>query len=276
MIFTSSTMHLNINNAVPFLTFNALSEIPNVIHAFSTRMGGVSKGEFTSMNLSFGRGDDDDNVIENYKLLCAAVGVPFESLTASAQDHHTFVRKVTRKNCGVGITRPKDLTSVDALITDDPNVTLVTYFADCTPLMFVDTRKNAIGAAHAGWRGTVGKIGKLTCEKMAHEFGTDPRDLIVTVGPAIGKCCYEVDEPVADQFMTLTADSDKFVEEKGGGKYMIDLLEANTQIIMSAGVPRENIVKSDLCTRCCCDMIWSHRATAGKRGGMCALLSINK
>ena len=276
MIFNSSSMELNIKNAVPFLTFKELSRFPFVTHAFSTRMGGVSGGEFTSMNMSFGRGDPYENVIENYRRLCSAVGVSFLSLTASAQDHHTFVRRVTRENCGVGITRPKDIQSVDALITNDPYVTLVTYFADCTPLLFVDEKNKAVGAAHAGWRGTVGKIGMMTVEKMAQEFSTDPHDLVVTVGPAIGKCCYEVDEPVADEFLRLGLDSDKFVERKGGGKYMIDLLEANTQIVMEAGVPRENIIKSDICTRCSSDMIWSHRATGGKRGGMCALIGVKE
>ncbi|MBQ1389066.1 MAG: peptidoglycan editing factor PgeF [Clostridia bacterium] len=274
MIFNSDIMNLNINNAVPFLTFKVLDQIPFVTHAFSTRMGGVSTDEFTSMNMSFARGDKDENVIENYKRLCAAVGVSFESLTASAQDHHTFVRRVTAENCGVGITRPKDIQSVDALVTNEPGVTLVTYFADCTPLLFVDAKNKAIAAAHAGWRGTVGEIGRLTIEKMIGEFSTDPGDLIVTVGPAIGKCCYEVDEPVADEFRKLHLDSEKFIYEKDGGKYMIDLLEANTQIIMKTGVPRENITKSDICTRCSSDMVWSHRATGGKRGGMCALLAV--
>lgn len=275
MIFTSNTMKLNIKSALGFLTFDTLSELPYIKHAFSTRLGGVSTGEFNSLNMSFNRGDADENVTENYKRLCSAVGTEFESLTASAQDHHTYVRKVTSENRGVGIYKPRDTESVDGLITNEKGVTLVTYFADCTPLLFVDTKNKAIGAAHAGWRGTVGKIGKITVERMSDEFGTDPKDIIATVGPAINKCCYEVDEPVAEKFKALDGlDFSRFVFPKDSGKYMLDLIETNRQILISAGILPENITVSDVCTRCNHDLIWSHRATNGKRGGMCALLEL--
>ena len=267
-------MKLNIVDAVGYLTFDVLDEIPFVKHAFSSRMGGVSGGEFRSMNMSFGRGDPDENVTENYKRLCSAVGIGYETLVASAQDHKTFVRTVSAKDHGIGIYRPKDMQSVDGLITNDPGTTLVTYFADCTPLLFVDTKNKAIGASHAGWRGTVGRIGYETVKRMGEEFGTCPEDLIVTIGPAIGKCCYEVDDPVAHRVTELGLDTEKLLLPKGGGKYMLDLSETNKQIIMSAGVPESNITKSDVCTRCSSDLIWSHRATGGKRGGMCAMLSI--
>ena len=131
MNINSKVMTLN-NEDVPFLTYNRLSEIPFIRHAFSTRLGGVSEGEFKSMNLSFGRGDKDENVTENYKRICKAVGFDYESLAASAQVHETVVRRITAENRGVGIYKPKDMLSVDALITNDAEVTLVTYYADCT------------------------------------------------------------------------------------------------------------------------------------------------
>ena len=275
MIFTSSTMNLNIKDALAYLSFKSLDSLTCIKHAFSTRLGGVSKGEFNSMNMSFNRGDSEENVTENYKRLCSAVGIEFESLVASAQDHHTFVRRVTSEEKGIGIYKPRDLESVDALITNEKGVTLVTYFADCTPLLFVDTKRHAIGAAHAGWRGTVGRIGQKTVQKMTEEFGSDPSDIITTIGPTINKCCYEVDEPVALKFKELEGlDADKFVTPKPDGKYMIDLVEANRQILAAAGVPNENITSSDVCTRCNSDLVWSHRATCGKRGGMCALLEL--
>lgn len=267
-------MKLNISDALAYLTFDVLDDIPFVRHAFSSRLGGVSTGEFKSMNMSFGRGDSDENVIENYKRLCKAVGIKYETLTASAQDHHTFVRRVTPDERGIGIYRPKDMQSVDGLITNDPEVALVTYYADCTPLLFVDVKNKAIGSAHAGWRGTVGRIGEKVVQKMGEEFGTAPEELVVTVGPAIGKCCYEVDEPVAKQFYALGLESERFVFPKEGGKYMIDLLETNKRILMAAGVPETNITKSDVCTKCNADLVWSHRATGGRRGGMCAILSV--
>lgn len=274
MIFKSTSMHLNIKDALAYLTFDRLEEIPFLKHAFSTRLGGVSTGEFNSMNMSFNRGDSDENVTENYRRLCRAIGVEFNDLVASAQDHNTFVRRVTSNEKGIGIYRPKDLESVDALITNEKNVALVTYFADCTPLLFVDTKNKAIGAAHAGWRGTVGKIGAETVRRMGEEFGTAPKDIVATIGPAINKCCYEVDEPVAEKFRELGLDSERFVFPKGNDKYMIDLIETNRQILVSAGIPNENIILSDVCTRCSSDLIWSHRATGGKRGGMCSILEL--
>lgn len=275
MKFQSKTMSLNNADSVPYLTYDSLSEIKFINHAFSTRLGGVSKGEFSSMNLDFKRGDDPENVTENYKRLCRSAGFEYDSLTASSQDHHTFVRAVTRAECGTGIYKPRDIESVDALITNETGVTLVTYYADCTPLFFVDTKNRAVGLAHAGWRGTVGRIGEKVVEKMTALYGTDPADIFAAVGPAISVCCYEVDEPCAAQFLKLEGlDSGSFVFPKNGGKYMIDLLEANRQILAAAGVPKNQITVSDICTNCNSDLLWSHRATKGHRGAMAALLGM--
>ena len=271
----SKTMTLNNIESVPYLTYNSLKEIKFINHAFSTRLGGVSEGIFSSMNMAFNRGDNPDNVTENYRRLCSSAGFDFDTLVASAQDHHTFVRKVTSEDCGVGITKPRDIQSVDALITNEPYVTLVTYYADCTPLFFVDTAKRAIGLAHAGWRGTVGRIGEKVIEKMTDEFGTNPEDLVCAIGPAISKCCYEVDKGCADEFYKLEdLDFSKFIFPKENNKFMIDLLETNFQILVKSGVKPQNITKSDLCTRCNSDLLWSHRATNGQRGTMCAMMSI--
>lgn len=271
----SKTMTLKENKGVCFLKYNELKKIDFINHAFSTRIGGVSENEFTSMNLSFGRGDPDKNVTENYKIFCDAAGFDYESLVASAQDHNTFVRVVTKADKGVGIYKPRDIQSVDAVVTNEKGVTLVTYYADCTPLFFVDTKKKVIGLAHAGWRGTVGRIGEKVLKTMKENYGTNPQDVKVCIGPAISKCCYEVDSPVAERFLGLEGlDSSKFVFDKGEGKYMLDLLECNRQIVVSAGVNPENVVLSDLCTKCNSDLLWSHRATNGKRGTMSAFMCI--
>lgn len=273
--FKSNTMTLNNPDTVPYLTYNSLSEIKFINHAFSTRLGGVSEGIFKSMNLAFNRGDNPDSVTENYRRLCRSAGFDFDTLVASAQDHHTFVRRVTSDDCGIGITKPRDIESVDALITNEPNVTLVTYYADCTPLFFVDTKNKAIGLAHAGWRGTVGRIGQKVVEKMTAEFGTNPKDLVCAIGPAISKCCYEVDEGCADEFRQLDdLHTPRFIFPKENNKYMIDLLKANRQILIRAKVKPKNITVSDLCTRCNSDLLWSHRATKGERGTMCAFMEL--
>ena len=275
MKFESKTMTINNADSVPYLTYNSLSEIKFINHAFTTRLGGVSEGEFASMNMAFNRGDNPKRVTENYRRFCAGAGFDFNSLVASAQDHHTYVRAVTSADKGIGIYRPRDMESVDAIITNEPNVTLVTYYADCTPLFFVDTEKRAIGLAHAGWRGTVGRIGEKVIKKMTELYGTDPKDIKTAVGPAISVCCYEVDEPCAANFLALTdLPVERFVFSKGAGKYMLDLLEANRQILMAAGVPEENITLSDLCTNCNSELLWSHRATKGHRGTMSAMMCL--
>lgn len=274
MKFESNVMSLK-GEKTPYLTYNRLSEIPFINHAFSTRLGGVSEGIFDSMNLSFGRGDSDENVIRNYKLLSESAGFSFESLVASAQVHETVVRNVTAKDKGIGITKPRDMQSVDALITIDPEVTLVTYYADCTPIFFVDTKTRAIGLAHAGWRGTVGNIAGEVIKSMAREFGTDPSDVICAIGPNIGKCCYEVSEDCSQEFKKLfDFESSVYTAVEGTDKYMINLSLANKLLLIRAGVLPENIVISDLCTKCNSELLWSHRATGGKRGTMCAMMQI--
>lgn len=275
MYIKSKTMKLNNADGVPYLTYNSLSEIKFINHAFTTRLGGVSEGEFTSMNMAFNRGDKVENVTENYKRFCRSAGFEYESLVASAQDHNTFVRAVTSADKGVGIYKPRDLQSVDALITNEKGVTLVTYYADCTPLFFVDTKNKAIGLAHAGWRGTVGRIGEKVIKKMGGMYGTDPADIKAAIGPAISVCCYEVDKPCADNFLALDdLDTSRFVFPKEDGKFMIDLLETNRQILVKSGVKSENITISDLCTNCNSELLWSHRATKGHRGTMSAFMCI--
>lgn len=274
--FESEIMNLNVKADVPFLTYKRLEDIRFINHAFSTRLGGVSTGEFTSMNLAFNRGDNPESVTENYQRLCSAAGFDFNTLVASAQDHNTVVRKVTAEDCGIGITRPRDLQSVDALVTDKPGVTLVTYYADCTPVYFVDTEKRVIALAHAGWRGTVSKICKKVIDTMVNDYGSNPRNIICCVGPAIAQCCYEIDQSCYNEFAKLgELDLEKIMTARGNGKYMANLTETNKQILMLSGVPEENITISDVCTKCNSELLWSHRATNGKRGTMCAFMCIN-
>lgn len=227
------------------------------------------------MNLAFNRGDNPDNVTENYKRLCNAVGLNFDTLVASAQDHHTYVRKVSSNECGIGITKPRDIESVDALITNQPNVTLVTYYADCTPIFFVDINEKVIALAHAGWRGTVGKICKKVIDIMVNDYGSNTKSIICCVGPAISKCCYEIDKVCYNEFAKVSGlDLNKIMTSKGNGKYMADLLETNKQILIASGINENNIIISDVCTMCNSDLLWSHRATNGHRGTMSAFMCL--
>jgi polyphenol oxidase len=274
MIFHEKQVTLNKKNGVAFLTFPVLEQLPFLRHAFSTRIGGVSFNEFSSLNLAFGRGDTDENVLENYRRICTAAGFDVDSMVSSAQVHGTVVRRVGRENCGEGFTKPK-VAGVDGLITNEPNVTLVTHYADCVPLYFVDPVKKAIGLAHAGWRGTAARIGAEMVHKMAQEFGSQPKDLICVIGPSIGPCCFEVDTPVYEIFAQMQDLLPmEWIQADGGGKYHIDLWEANRRILQKCGVPQENITISALCTQCNPELLFSHRASGGKRGGLSAFLAI--
>ena len=275
MVFKSKNTDLNFVDGVGFLTFPSLSELKFVNHAFSTRIGGISTGEYKSMNLNFKRGDLPDNVTENYKIFCKAAGFDFNTLVSSSQDHNINVRCVTKADCGIGIYREHDMPSVDALVTNEPGVTLVTHYADCTPLLFADPEKKVIALAHAGWRGTVEKIGEATVDVMTEQYGCDPTDIIAVVGPAIGACCYEVDTPVFERFASLTELKPAyFTKSLGHGKYLVDLKETNRRMLLEAGLLSINITISDVCTKCNSGLLFSHRASGGKRGGLIAMMCI--
>ena len=226
------------------------------------------------MNLSFTRGDEESAVRENYRRLSAAMGFSMEDIVTSDQTHTTNVRVVTEEDRGTGIFKPS-FSDVDGLITDRSGVALVTQYADCTPLLFCDPVKKVIASSHAGWRGTVKEIGKLTVEKMTGEFGCEPENIIAAIGPCIGKCCYEVDDPVISEFRKLTyLPLDSFIFPKDNGKYMLDLAEANRLILISSGISPDNIDVTDICTCCNADVLHSHRATAGKRGNLAAVIEL--
>lgn len=260
-------------NGVGLLKFKALAGDSVIKHAFSTRIGGVSRDQFAAMNLGFGRGDSESNVRKNYALFAQALGVEKASLVTGAQDHHINIRVVTEADAGKGIEKPYDMQSIDGLCTDNPGVTLVIYCADCVPLYFIDTKRHAIGLAHAGWKGTAAGMANAMAEKMQVAFGSKPENLTVAIGPSICKDCFEVDEPVAKIFQKLP-NSDKFVEDKKNGKYHVDLWECNRQYLLAAGVPEGNIIIGGVCSMCNSDLVFSHRMTKGNRGSNAAMLCL--
>lgn len=274
MEYKSESMNLVIRDATAYLTFKRLQEYQFVTHAFSTRLGGVSEEPFKSMNLSYKRGDLQENVNKNYEIFCNAVGVDTDSLVVPSLVHGDSVGVVKRENRGSGIRRKSDFADTDALITNQAGVTVVTSHADCVPIFMLDPNKRAVGTVHAGWRGTVKKIALKTVEKFKSEFGSNAKDIICCLGPAINRCCFEVDSEVARQFQTCNfADATKIIFSEGG-KVFVDLLEANKQTLMEVGVLERNIVLSDICTSCNKDMLFSHRVMGEKRGAMLALIGI--
>ena len=263
---------------VPFFTYEHLENTGMVVHGFSTRMGGVSAGDCATMNLSFERGDLEDAVRTNYELLGAAMGFRTDSLVFSKQTHTTNVRVVTEEDRGKGFVRERDYTDVDGLITNVPGLTLATFYADCVPLFFVDPVHKAIGLSHSGWKGTVGKIGKVTVEKMTEQYGTDPKDVLAAIGPSICQSCYEVSEDVIVQFREAFKEefwTDLFYA-KENGKYQLNLWRSNELIFEEAGILKGNYSTTNICTCCNPGYLFSHRASHGKRGNLGAFLQIKE
>lgn len=266
----------NRRDDVVFLTFPSIEAQENIVHGFSTRLGGVSEGEFAQMNLSFSRGDDPERVTENYRRISAAIGFDDRSLVCSDQTHTVNVRAVTKEDCGKGYTRPKDYTDVDGLVTDVPGVVLATFYADCVPLFFVDPVRRAAGLSHSGWRGTVGNIAQATVRAMTERYGTNPKDIIAAVGPSICQDCYEVSDDVIVQFREAYPEKiwDSLFYQKENGKYQLNLWEACRQNMIRAGIPEENIAVTDVCTCCNPNLLFSHRASGGRRGNLAAFLGV--
>lgn len=267
---------------IPYYAFPKLEKISYVKHAFSTREGGVSEGIFRSMNFGFLRGDKPESVRENYHRYACLFGVSENRIVLSHQTHTTNVRVVTEEDAGKGLTRERDYTDVDGLITNVPKLVLGIFAADCVPLLFIDPVHHAIGASHSGWRGTVSRMGAVTLQKMKETYGTDPKDVIAAIGPSICKKCYEVSEDVAERFIKeFYKDSSEIVHDDGINaagehKYHLDLWEANRRVLLDAGVRPENISVTDLCTNCHPDIFFSHRFTKGQRGNNGAFIMLTE
>lgn len=282
---------------IEYLTFPSLENTGLVEHLFSTRTGGVSKGIFATMNLSLSRGDSENDVLENYKRMGKVLGCDVKHMVASHQTHTTNIRRVTSDDIGKGILLSRDYEDIDGLITNEKGIALVTYYADCVPLYFVDKQHQAIGLAHSGWKGTVGQMGACMVKAMKEQFGSQPEQLFAAIGPSICQECYEVSEDVAEAFRELL-DSDVakealseikengcynrkdgknrevIVPGKEKGKYQLDLWLANLVILRCAGIPLHQIEVTDVCTCHNPEYLFSHRASEGKRGNLAAFLML--
>lgn len=283
------------NKEMAYFTFSGLERTGIVEHFFSTRYGGVSSDYLYSLNFSYSQGDSAENVDENFRRAAAHLHMTSSDIVCSQQTHTTNVRKVTVDDKGKGVTRGRDYEDIDGLITNERGIILGTFFADCVPLFIVDTKNKAIGLSHSGWRGTVGKMGKVTLDKMRQEYGTEPEHVTVAIAPSICQNCYEVSEDVALAFRNAFVKDDAKAEEylrrycvsytqqdldncllyqKENGKYQLNLWYANFRVFRDAGVPDENIEVTDVCTCCNPDVLFSHRATMGKRGNLGAFFML--
>lgn len=266
-------------HVVPVIGFETYRNYTWLTHGFSTRYGGVSDGIYKSMNLSFSQGDDERRVLKNHCIMAKTMGVELADMVYSHQTHTTNVLRVTREHAGMGFTVTRNFHDVDGFVTDVPGLMLVTAYADCVPLYFADTRLHVIGLSHSGWRGTVNNMAQATVDKMSYEFGSRPCDIAAFIGPSICASCYEVGDDVARNFRDrYGAESEKILTKKEAAsedKYYLNLHAANRINMLNAGISPQNIHMTDICTCCNPELLFSHRASKGKRGGLCGYMMIN-
>ena len=247
-----------------YLTAEGIS----VPHCFTTRFGGVSTGIFDSLNIAIKEGESEENVRRNVEILAENLGFDTKNLVTTRQTHSDIVRVVTKKD-HIDIFH-RDYPECDCLVTNDPGTALMIYTADCTPLLFHDPVTGAVGAAHAGWKGTVKAIGAKTVAAMVENFGCDPANIRAAIGPNIGFCHFETDADVPEALMSAFGPEVEAYIRRSGEKYYVNLKEINALILRRAGVKHIDI--SDSCTVCEHTRFWSHRYTKGQRGSQGAII----
>jgi purine-nucleoside/S-methyl-5'-thioadenosine phosphorylase / adenosine deaminase len=236
--------------SLDLFTFDNLSRVPGIAHAITTRQGGVSEGRCESLNVSYSVGDATEKVDENLRRAAEGIGSRREDLFAAYQVHGRAVTVVESDS----EPRPR----CDVLITASPSKTLMLRYADCTPVLLADPRRKVIAAVHAGWRGSAVRAASAAVEALADAFGSNPKELLAGIGPAIGPCCYTVGADVVDAF----ADRPHLFSQ---GR--LDLWEANQEALVEAGVPTDQIEVARICTQCNAERFFSHRANGGQPAG---------
>lgn len=262
---------LNRKNSVSYYTITSFEETGLVKHGFSTREGGVSDGCYSSMNFRFHCDDTRENVLKNFEIMADTLGMDYNKLVLSKQVHEDVIHTVTEDDFGNGIVRENKFESVDALITDKKGIPMVTLFADCVPLFFLDKKLGVAALAHSGWKGTVKRIGQKTIEKMKRDYGSCAEDILTAIGPSIQECHFEVGDEVAEIFIK------EFGEDtavKYGEKYHVNMQKAIEKQFIESGILKENIDNCGICTYCNSDLLFSHRKTNGKRGNLGAFIEL--
>ena len=237
-------------------------------HGFTTRQGGVSQGFLASLNLGSHRGDDPENVRKNYQLLATALGFDLQDLVLTWQIHSDIVRQVTKAD-HAGIDH-RNYPQCDALITNDPGTALMVFTADCTPILLQDPVTGAVGAIHAGWRGTAADIAGKTVDAMVAAFGCRPENICAAIGPNISQCCFETHKDVPDAMIALLGEKALPHILPRGEKYYVNLKAINAQLLKNRGVTKIQIAQE--CTACRTDLFWSHRLTGDQRGSQGAVI----
>lgn len=238
-------------------------------HCFTTRLGGVSTGYLSSMNIGTHRGDTPENVLKNYQILADTLQFDVQKLVLTKQTHTDTVRQVGQNEWGAGLFQP-ELSPCDALITNTPGTALVVFTADCTPILLHDPVTGAVGAVHAGWRGTAADIAGKAVRAMVTAYGCLPENIRAAIGPNIAQCCFATDSDVPQAMVSSFGQGVLDCIRSQGNKYYVNLKEVNARALLRAGVTE--IAVSEHCTACASDLFWSHRINGPLRGSQGAII----
>jgi YfiH family protein len=248
-----------------YLTFPILDEYDDLVHCFTTRKGGVSKGPYESLNIGYDTGDDEENVRKNNLILFNKLSIDIKDIVETDQTHTNNIKYVDESYKGRAMKDPV-YTDIDGIYTDKKNLALMSFHADCNAVFFYDPVKKLIGLSHAGWRGTITDIGGKMVKALM-EMGSNPSDLKAAISPSLCQDCFEVDKDVADMFISADSNYKDFMITRGD-KYHFDLWGINKYNMIKAGMDEKNIEIAGLCTKCRNDLFFSHRGQKGKRGLM--------
>jgi polyphenol oxidase len=252
-------VELDEKGGVGIFTFPRLAEPDVLRHVISTRVGGISGGTYGALNMSYKVGDDPVVVSENRELLSKAIGMDLDRVVQVDQIHSD---QVLILGDGDSAAEGGSLGEGDGLITRERGVPIMILVADCLPVLFFDPKNQAIGLAHAGWRGTVNHVAAKTLLAMGEAFGTKPEEVRSALGPCIGPCCYEVGEDVKDEFSAVFPWAEEVLRRHSPNRWKLDLAEANARQLLEIGVKEENLIRSGLCTVKNIDLFYSHRVEA--------------
>jgi len=265
-------------NNLPLFLFSGLSKYQNVLHFITTRQGGYSMAPFHTFNLAFHVGDKEENVLRNRTKLAKSLNIPLQSFTISNQVHGTHISIVGQAERGSGATNIfTALKENDAMITNQENICLLIFVADCVPVLLYDREKKIIGLIHAGWEGTIGLITQKTVSLLQSYWDCRPQDIICAIGPSIGPCCYQVGPEVVDKVRKTFPKNDYLVQAiaKDGRGYL-NLWEANKIQLLDCNIPEKNIEVAGLCTCCHSDIFFSSRKDSGYTGRFAAGIMLKK